>query len=41
LLPPAGILGAAAVATAVRGAATKRARAPELNDLPSAPERAA
>jgi 4-amino-4-deoxy-L-arabinose transferase-like glycosyltransferase len=41
LLPPAGILGAAAIATAVRGAAAKRARAPELNDLPSAPERAA
>ena len=41
LLPPAGILGAAAVATAVRNAAAKRARAPELTDVPSAPERAA
>ncbi len=41
LLPPAGILGAAAVATALRSAATKRAQAPELNDLPGAPERAA
>jgi hypothetical protein len=41
LLPPAGILGAAAVATALRSAATRRAQAPELNDLPGAPERAA
>jgi hypothetical protein len=41
LLPPAGILGAAAVTTALRSAATKRARVPELDDLPSAPRRAA
>ena len=41
LLLPAGILGAAAVASAVRSTATKRAGAPGLNDLPRAPERAA
>jgi hypothetical protein len=34
LLPPAGILGAAAITTALRSAAPKRAGAPELNDLP-------
>jgi 4-amino-4-deoxy-L-arabinose transferase-like glycosyltransferase len=34
LLPPAGILGAAAIATAMRSAAPKRAGAPGLNDLP-------
>jgi hypothetical protein len=34
LLPPAGILGAAAIATAMRSAAPKRAGAPGLDDLP-------
>ncbi len=34
LLPPAGILGAAAITTAMRSAAPKRAGAPGLNDLP-------
>ena len=34
LLPPAGILGAATIATALRRAAPKRAAAPELNDVP-------
>jgi 4-amino-4-deoxy-L-arabinose transferase-like glycosyltransferase len=34
LLPPAGILGAAAIATAMRSAAPKRAGAPGLNDPP-------
>jgi hypothetical protein len=33
LLPPAGILGAAAIATSMRVAAPKRAGAPELDDL--------
>jgi Dolichyl-phosphate-mannose-protein mannosyltransferase len=41
LLPPAGILGAAAIATAMRSAAPKRAEASELNDLPRASDRAA
>ncbi len=41
LLPPAGILGAAAVTTAIRGAAPERAGAPELDELPRAPGRAA
>jgi hypothetical protein len=34
LLPPAGILGAAAIATSMRSAAPKRAGGPGLNDLP-------
>lgn len=34
LLPPAGILGAAAITTSMRDAAPKRAGAPGLNDLP-------
>jgi hypothetical protein len=34
LLPPAGILGAAAITIAMRSAAPKRAGAPGLNDLP-------
>jgi hypothetical protein len=38
LLPPAGILGAATIATALRSAAPKRAGASELNDL-AGPER--
>lgn len=38
LLPPAGILGAATIATALRSAAPKRAWAPELND-PAGPRR--
>jgi hypothetical protein len=41
LLPPAGILGAAAIATALRNAAPKRAAAPPLDDVPAAPEHAA
>jgi hypothetical protein len=38
LLPPAGILGAAAITTAMRSAAPKRARVPGLSDLPGAPD---
>jgi hypothetical protein len=38
LLPPAGILGAAAITTAMRSAAPKRAGAPGLNDLPVRPD---
>ena len=34
LLPPAGILGAAAITSAIRSAAPKRIEAPGLNDLP-------
>jgi hypothetical protein len=41
LLPPAGILGAAAIATAMHSAAPKRAGAPGLNDLHRAPGRPA
>jgi hypothetical protein len=41
LLPPAGILGAAAIAAAMRSAVPKRAGAPGLNDLPDAPGRPA
>jgi hypothetical protein len=41
LLPPAGILGAAAVATALRRAALKRAAPRELTDVPAASGRAA
>jgi len=41
LLPPAGILGAAAIATALRRAAPKRAAAPPLDDVPAASGRAA
>ena len=41
LLPPAGILGAAAIATAMHSAAPKRAGAPGLNDLHRAPGRRA
>ena len=37
LLPPAGILGAAAIATAMRSAAPGRAGVPELDDLARAP----
>jgi len=36
LLPPAGILGAAAIATALRRAAPKRAATPEPTDVPAA-----
>jgi hypothetical protein len=41
LLPPAGILGAAAVTAAIRSVAPKRTGAPGLNDLPRASERPA
>ena len=41
LLPPAGILGAAAMTAALRGAVRKRAAAPGLDDLPRTSERAA
>ena len=41
LLPPAGILGTAAIATALRRAAPKRAAAPEPADAPAVSERAA
>lgn len=41
LLPPAGILGAAAVATALRNAAPKRAAAPPRDDVPAPSEQAA
>lgn len=41
LLPSAGILGAAAIASAMRSAAPKRAEAAEPNDLPRASDRAA
>ena len=41
LLPPAGILGAAAITTAMRSAAPEQAAAPELDDLARAPGRAA
>jgi len=41
LLPPAGILGAAAITTAMRSAAPKRAGASGLTDLPRASDRAA
>ncbi len=41
LLPPAGILGAATIATALRHAAPKRAAAPEPNELPAASGQAA
>ncbi len=41
LLPPAGILGAATIATALRRAAPKRAAAPEPTDVPAASGRAA
>jgi hypothetical protein len=41
LLPPAGILGAATIATALRRAAPKRAAAEPLDDVPAASGRAA
>jgi hypothetical protein len=41
LLPPAGILGAATIATALRRAAPKRAAAPEPKDVPAVSRRAA
>jgi hypothetical protein len=41
LLPPAGILGAATIATALRRAAPKRAAAPEPTDVPAASGQAA
>jgi hypothetical protein len=41
LLPPAGILGAAAITTAMRSAAPEQAKASEPDDLPRAPGRAA
>jgi hypothetical protein len=41
LLPPAGILGAAAITTAMRSAAPERAGAREVDDLARAPGRAA
>jgi hypothetical protein len=41
LLPPAGILGAAAITTAMRSAAPKRAGSPGLNDLHRASGRSA
>jgi len=41
LLPPAGILGAATIATALRRAAPKRAAPPEPSDVPAASGRAA
>jgi hypothetical protein len=41
LLPPAGILGAVTIATALRRAAPKRAATPEPTDVPAASEQAA
>lgn len=41
LLPPAAILGAATIATALRRAAPKRASAPPLDDVPAASGQAA
>jgi hypothetical protein len=38
LLPPAGVLGAAAIATAIRNAAPKRAGAPGPNERPVPPD---